>query len=286
MLKKSRTGAAALSMLLGVSGLGLSQAAVAAADDSKLIREFQENGVGRAAIAQLPPYAFIEAGKEPSGYLIEISRWALQQMDVPKIEATVTTFGAMIPGLRAGQVDFVPSGLNITAARCEVVAFTQPVTVQQDAVYTVEGNPKGITGYRFIADNPEVKAAFLSGSTQEAFALAQGVTRDQLVSVPDVQSGISTVVSGRADTFVVGQFSVPQKLREGVDFVVDSDSPRQAVGIAFRQEDADARDAFNEKFDEMRANGEMEALYGKWGFDNWAVLKETTDVSMIVPGCE
>lgn len=292
MLHTYKTGVAAvLSMLLVSTGMGVTQKCIASeeasAETSELIMEMRENGYGRAAIAQLPPYAFLEAGKAPSGYLIEISRWALKRVGIPKVEATVTTFDAMIPGLRARQVDFVPSGLNITAARCEVVAFTQPVTVQQDAIYTAEGNSKGVDGYRSIAKNPDVKAAFLAGSTQEAFALEQGVSRDQIVTVPDVQAGISTVVSGRADAFVVGQFSVPDKLREGgVEFVVDGESPRQAVGIAFRKADADARDVFNEKFNEMRANGEMEALYTKWGFDNWDVLKETSDVSMIEPSCE
>lgn len=292
MLHKSRSGAAAvLSMLLVGSGMAATEQSRASestsAESSQLIMEMREAGHGRAAIAQLPPYAFLEAGKEPSGYLIEVSRAALKQVGVPGIEATVTTFDAMIPGLRARQVDFVPSGLNITEARCEVVAFTQPVTVQQDAVYTREGNPKSLEGYRSIAEDPDVKAAFLAGSTQEAFALEQGVTRDQIVTVPDVQAGISTVISGRADAFVVGQFSVPDKLKEdGVDFVVDAESPRQGVGIAFRKENAKARDIFNEMFNEMRANGEMEALYAKWGFDNWNVLKTTTEASMIAPGCE
>jgi len=206
---------------------------------------------------------------------------------IPKLAATVTTWDAMIPGLQARQFDFVPAGLNITSARCQVVLFTAPVTVQQDALYVMPGNPKRLSGYSSAAGFPEVKLAVLAGSSQEAFARKQGVKDSQLVTVPDTQAGIAAVTGGRADAFAVGQFSIPNPAQKGVEIVVDKASPLSGVGIAFRKEDQQARHAFNEKLNEMRSNGTLERLYAKkYGFTNWDVLAKVTKASDIAPGCD
>ena len=55
--------------------------------------------------------------------------------------------------------DFVPAGLLITEARCKAVAFSQPITAQQDALYVVPGNPKKLTGYDLVAQTPDIKLA-------------------------------------------------------------------------------------------------------------------------------
>jgi polar amino acid transport system substrate-binding protein len=242
-------------------------------------------GVAKVAIAQVPPYAYLTPGGQPSGYLSDVSSAVMKILGVPKLDATVTTFDAMIPGLLAQQYDFVSGGLDITSARCQVVIFSEPVTVQHDAVYVRAGNPEHLTGYASIAHDPSVTAAVLAGSQQEAYALKVGVKQSQLVTVPDVQSGIAAVTGGRADTFIVGQFSVPASERQGIDMVVDMTSPLAGVGIAFRKSDSALRDAFNGALDKLRANGTLQRLYAKYGFPNWPVLAATTKASDIASSC-
>jgi len=256
-----------------------------AEEPDALVAAMRKAGEAKISIAQLPPYASLSPSGEPEGYLVEVSAQVLRGLGVAKINAVVTTFDAMIPGLQARQVDFVSAGLNITTPRCEVVVFSAPVTVQQDALYVASGNPKGLAGYASIARDAGVKAAFLAGSSQEAFALKEGVQRAQMITVPDVQSGIATVTGGRVDAFVVGQFSVPAAQRKDVAMVVDKGSPMTGVGIAFRKADVGARDAYNRGLDKLRADGTLERLYGKYGFTNWDVLSKTTKASEIAPGC-
>jgi hypothetical protein len=42
-------------------------------------------------------------------------------------------------------------------------------------MYTLPNNPKKITGYAFVAQNPAVKLAVITGSAQEAYARKVGV---------------------------------------------------------------------------------------------------------------
>ena len=104
--------------------------------------------------------------------------------------------------------------------------------------------------------------------------------------MPDAQAGIAAVTSGRADAFVIGQFSVPNSRDRGVDIIVDKVSPMAAVAIAFRKEDAGTRDMINSKIAEMRSNGMLKTFYEKNGFNNWDVLSKAIKPSDIAPDCE
>jgi polar amino acid transport system substrate-binding protein len=254
---------------------------------NNLLSAMERAGEAKVAIAALPPYAYLQPNGTPEGYMIDVSTEVMKAYGIPKVAAAVTTWDAMIPGLQAHQFDFIPAGLNITSARCQVVQFSAPVTVQQEALYVMPGNPKHLSGYSAVANSAEVKVAVLAGSAQEAFARKQGVKDGQLVTVPDVQAGIAAVAGGRADAFGVGQFSIPNPAQKGVEVVVDKASPLSGIGIAFRKEDREARQAFDKKLDELRANGTLKRLYAdKYGFPNWDVLEKATKASDIAPGCE
>lgn len=252
-----------------------------------LLLSMREAGEAKAAIAAAPPWAFTSPNGEPQGYLIDVTSLALKGLGAPKISVSLTTWDAMIPGLQARRFDLVPAGLLITADRCKVVAFSAPITAQQDALHVLPGNPKHLTGYTQVAQSPDVKLAVLTGSAQEAFALKQGISSVQLVRVPDIQAGIATVLGGRANAFAVGQFTVPNPQQKGVEVVVDRQAPITGMAVAFRKEDAHFRDAFNEQIGLLRSSGAMKDLYvGKYGFPNWDMLAKVTKAGDVVPGCE
>lgn len=259
--------------------------ALAQTDDA-LLAAMHKAGEAKAAINSAPPFAFASPDGEPQGYLVEVTKLALKGMGVPKLSAVLTAWDAMIPGLQAQRFDLVPAGLVITEPRCKVVAFSSPVTAQQDALFVLPGNPKHLTGYAQVAQTPDAKLAVVAGSNQDAYAIKQGVKLDQLVRVPDIQAGIATVVGGRANAFVVGQFSVPNPQQRGVDRVVDAQAPVSSIAIVFRKDDARFRDAFNKQLDAMRSSGAMKELYAKFGFPNWDVLAKVKTPSDLVPGCE
>ena len=253
---------------------------------STLGQAMKQAGTAKVAIAATPPYAYLSPSGEPQGYLIEVSNEVLKSLGVPKLTALMTTWDAMIPGLQAKQYDFLPGGMNITAARCQVVAFTVPVTAQQDALYVKPGNPKKLEGYASVAQTPGTQVAVLAGSSQENFALKRQIPQGQLVRVPDIQAGIAAVTGGRADAFIVGQFSVTEPGKKGVEVIVDKTSPPVGIALAFRKEDAATRDAFDAAINALKADGTMKKLYAdKYGFNNWELLARTDKASDIAAEC-
>jgi polar amino acid transport system substrate-binding protein len=251
-----------------------------------LVQSMKDAGSAKVAIAAAPPYAYLAPSGEAQGYLIEVSMEILKSLGVPKVQALMTTWDAMIPGLQAKQYDFLPGGMNITAARCQVVAFTVPVTAQQDALYVKPGNAKQLDGYASVAKSAGVQVAVLAGSSQESFALKRQIPHSQLVRVPDIQAGIAAVTGGRVDAFIVGQFSVTEPAKKGVEVVVDKTSPPVGIALAFRKEDAPTRDAFDASINAMKADGTLKKLYAdKYGFTNWDLLAKTNKASDVAPEC-
>jgi len=269
-----------------VAGFMVTVASSSEAQTPVLVKAMQDAGSAKVAIAATPPYAYLAPSGEARGYLIEVSTEVLKSLGVPKLQALITTWDAMIPGLQAKQYDFLPGGMNITAARCQVVAFTVPVTAQQDALYVKPGNPKKLEGYASVAQTPSAQVAVLAGSSQENFALKRQIPQGQLVRVPDIQAGIAAVTGGRVDAFIVGQFSVTEPAKKGVEVLVDKTSPPVGIALAFRKEDAPTRDAFDARINTMKADGALKKLYAdKYGFTNWELLAKTNKASDIAPEC-
>jgi polar amino acid transport system substrate-binding protein len=265
---------------------GFTTACGASGHAQTLMDTMKHAGGAKVAIAATPPYAYQSPSGEPQGYVIEVSNEVLKSLGVPKLTALMTTWDAMIPGLQARQYDFLPGGMNITAARCQVVAFTVPVTAQQDALYVKPGNPKKLEGYASVAQMPGAQVAVLAGSSQENFARKREIPQSRLVRVPDIQAGIAAVTGGRVDAFIVGQFSVTEPGNKGVEVVVDRTSPPVGIALAFRKEDAATRDAFDARINAMKSDGTLKKLYAdKYGFNNWELLAKTSKASDIAADC-
>lgn len=246
----------------------------------------QKAGEVKVGLGSAPPYIAVSPEGHATGYIVEVLNLALKGMGLPAMTPVVAKWDAMIPGLQARQFDFV-GGQVITAARCKAVIFAAPIWVMRDALYTRPGNPKQLTGYLQVAQNSDVKLAVIVGTTQEAYALKQGVKSEQLVRVTDIQAGAATVTSGRADAFVVGQFTITNPEEKGLQVVVDKHAPTHGFAAVFRKEDAGFRDAFDEQLNLLRSNGTMEQLYVvKYGISNWEALAELTKASDAEPGCE
>lgn len=255
--------------------------------DSPLLASMRKAGEAKAAMASFPPYLVVSANGEATGYFVEVVNLALKGMGAPALSPTLTSWDAMIPGLQARKFDLINAGMTITEARCKAVVFSAPIFVSQDALFLLPGNPKHLTGYSQIARTPEVKLAVLTGASQQAYALKQGIKPEQLVGVPDIQAGVSTVIGGRADAFAAGRFSIADPEQKGLELVVDKETPLTGAGVAFRKEDAEFRNAFNQQLNLLRTNGTMQQLYSvKYRVPNWDELAGLTKAGDVARSCD
>lgn len=281
---------AMVAVLTTTSGSGATQA------EDQLSASIRKAGEIKVAAGAMPLLIDIAPDGSTSGYFVELMKLAFGGLKLPPIKLETTAWNAMIPALQAHRVDVVAPGLQMTADRCNAILYSAPMYAARLGLYVKLGNPKQIKSIKQITDDPELKVSTVTGGNPEKFLLAHGVPAERIVRVPDDQSGAETVLRGRADTYLGGQYTIVSPKDKGLQVQMDDAVPLLGYGITFRKEDAALRDAVSEQINTLRSNGTLEKMYlkiakavgatDKDAEANWALLSKVSKPGDIIPGCE
>ncbi|MDA9521329.1 hypothetical protein XI06_13370 [Bradyrhizobium sp. CCBAU 11434] len=285
---RATTKLSLLVLLVTLTGYSL---ATSAQDDAPLFASIRKAGQVKVALASLPPYMIISPNGEAMGASVDLQNMVLKVMGQPSLTPVLMGWDAMSSGLLAYQFDYVGAGANISEAGCKVTLFSAPYYAAQAGLFVLPGNPKRLTSVAELARRPDIKITMLpSASTYQGYAAKQGVNPNQIMLVPDVQAGIAMVTGGRADAFVLGQFTIPDPEKKGLEVVVDHDTPVYGSGLVFRKEDKAFRDEFNKHLVVLLRNGTLQKLYEKYGIPNGEaqaqLLAKFSKASDLAPSCE
>lgn len=254
------------------------------------LEKIKAQGAIRLGFTNETPFAYATPDGQLTGVVIEVLRKIFDQMGVKDFDGGLTTFGGLIPGLKAGRFDLVTSSIYIKPDRCAQVAFAEPLYVLGDGVAVKAGNPRGIHGYADVAKDPSIKLAYTVGGTGITDnATAMGVKEEQLVPVPDDPSGYAAVQAGRVDGFANPATIIEAELRALGDDGLERASPFEQpvvdgkprygfASFAVRIEDQDLLAEINKHLAELRASPDFAAIMDRYGFtkDDMIGLDVTT----------
>jgi polar amino acid transport system substrate-binding protein len=246
------------------------------------LERIQRTGEVRIGYANESPFAFTKLDGTVTGESPEVAKQVFAKLGVKKVDTVLTEWGSLIPGLRAGRFDVIASGTYITPARCQQVAFSEPIDRIQDTVLTLPGNPKGIHSYPDLAKNPGLKVVVAAGSVELAYAKEEGVKEGQILQVADAPEQVQAVLAGRADAAA----STNLTLREFADKYKGkvtaepnfTDNPKHNgySAFAFRPEDTDLRDAVNKVLKGFVGSEEHLTTISAFGFNKQNLPDKTT----------
>ena len=271
-----------LTMAAGVAALAASVSVMpAAADDSKL-EELKAQGFARVAIANEPPFTAVAADGKVSGAAPDVAREVFKRLGVADIVASISEYGAMIPGLQAGRHDVITAGLFMKPERCAAVAYSEPILCDAEAFALKKGNPLGLKSYKDIADNPDAKIGAPGGGTEEKLALEAGVPRDRVIVVPDGQSGLKMLQDGRIDVYSLPVLSINDLVSKANDPSIEVVAPVEGApvycdGAAFRKGDEALRDAFDVELAKLKESGDFAKIIEPYGFSAAAAMSTTRE---------
>jgi len=251
--------------------------ATTAAAKSETLRKAIERGYITIGFANEKPYAYKEADGTLTGEAVEISKAILKRLGVNEVRGELTEFGSLIGGLQAKRFDMIAAGMFINPERCEAVLFANPEYSIGEALAVKSGNPLDLHSYKDIAANKKAKVAVMAGAVELGYLEKSGVTKDQMVIVPDQDAAISALQAGRADAMTMTGPALQSrldaagdaKLERVADFeqpVIDGKDVRGYGASAFRQADDAFRDAFNVELEKMKASGELLEILQRFGF--------------------
>lgn len=260
--------ASAAALIAGVGLAGGASWSDAAAEGT--LERLRKQGFARIAIANEPPWTQVTPGGKVTGAAPEVARAVLKKLGVKDVVASISEYGAMIPGLQAGRFDLVAAGLFLKPERCAAVLFSQPDLCDAEAFLVKKGNPMGLTSYKDLVDK-EAKVGVPGGGTEEKLALDAGVPRGRVIVVPDGQSGVKMLQDGRIDAYALPTLSLVSLHKKANDPDLEVITPVKGVavycaGAAFRKSDGDFRDAYDKALKELKESGEFKAIVTKFDF--------------------
>ena len=145
------------------------------ADDNNRLDELRKQGFARIAIANEPPFTQVDASGAVSGGAPDVARAVFKLLGVGDVVASLSEYGAMIPGLQAGRFDVVTAGYYIRPERCAAALFSEPVLCDGESFAIKKGNPLKLTSYKSVADESSAIIGVFPTSAEEKFALEAGV---------------------------------------------------------------------------------------------------------------
>ena len=277
-MNKSANLAAVGSMALAAV---LAVAMPASAGDNKL-DQLKEQGFARLAIANEPPYTAVAADGKVSGAAPDVAREIFKRLGVPDVVASISEYGAMIPGLQAHRFDAITAGLFMKPERCAAVAYSEPVLCDAEAFLVKKGNPGGYKSYEDIAKDAKATIGAPGGGTEEKLALNAGVPRDRVIVVPDGQSGLKMLQDGRITVYSLPVLSLNDlKKKSGDDsievFAPVVGAPVYCDGTAFNKDDTALRDAYDVELAKMKESGDFAKIIEPYGFSADAAKSTSRD---------
>lgn len=159
-------------------------------------------GFLRVAYSEEPPYSFLdEATGQVRGESPEALRSVLDELGIDDVRWVRLDFGELIPALLTGRVDVVAAGLFRTPEREEQVRFSVPTSCSKAALIVPAGS--SLSSIADLSRERNRRLAVLNGSVEQRAAAELEIGEDQIVTVPDLSTGVAAVAGGSADAFAI-----------------------------------------------------------------------------------
>ena len=217
------------------------------------MQRIQRTGEVRIGYANETPFAYTTPDGTVTGESPEIAKKVFAKLGVKKVDAVLTEWGALIPGLNAGRFDVIAAGMYITPERCKQVAFADPQYQIPDTLLTLKGNPKNLQSYADVAKQPDTKLAVMAGTAELGYARQRASRTTRSCRCPDTTAQLQAVRARRADAAVGTALTMKGLAAKGgpqVEAIANfNDDPKHTGygALAFRPEDTDLRDAVNKE---------------------------------------
>ncbi|MQA87057.1 MAG: ectoine/hydroxyectoine ABC transporter substrate-binding protein EhuB [Streptosporangiales bacterium] len=248
-----------------------------ASDGGGALDRIRRAGVVSVGFADEVPYSFKDANGDLTGQAPTVAGAVFSELGIAELEGVQVGWDSLIPSLDAGQFDVIAAGMFIKAERCEAVAFSNPDYCGTTAFAVAEGNPFSVSTYDDVAANGDIRLGVLRESVEVFYAREAGVPDGQVTAFPTITAlfrglvddgvdAISLTRTGLNWTYRHAYVDAPIEVTEGFVPVLDGEKAQGCGGYAFRREDADLVEEFNEGLRRLQDSGRLLKLLEPFGF--------------------
>lgn len=157
------------------------------------LQDIISRGVIRIAVpVDTPPFGYLGADREPTGYDIELAKMLAEALGV-KLDLQPTISSNRVPFLLTDKVDVVISNMGLTPERAKQIMFSQPYADNFSGVYGPKDLP--VTNAEELG-NYSIAA---SKGTMVEIALTNMAPNAKIMRADDNATAVLTYLSGQAD---------------------------------------------------------------------------------------
>lgn len=258
----------------------------AAAFAQTTLESIKQEDLIKLGVANEAPFGYMTEDGKLSGEAPAIARKILEKIDPEiKVEGVVTEFGELIDELQAGRFDVIAAGMFITPDRCEEVAFSHPTYKVGEAFLVKEGNPKNLTDFASIANNPDARLAVMAGAVEYEYAYEAGVFVDQVKVLLNYQEAIAELEAGHIDAIAMTYLTARDLAEKHPDLqataqffpVIDGEPVAGYGAFAFRKEDEALHAAFNQYLEDFIGSDEHWKIVQEFGLTPEMIPDKTVE---------
>lgn len=199
------------------------------------------------------PYEYIEDG-ENKGLGVAVAEEVAKRLGL-ECEITNTNFDAILTAVAGGeQYDVGISSFTITPERKDVVDFTTPYCVVDQAVAVVDGK------YTSVDQLAGLKVTGQSGTTGYDYALEN--VSENMVPLTEATACFASVLSGDAQALVMDLPVVEAYIAKSYPelTIIEKIATNEEYGIAVNKDNTGLKEAINEVLAEMEKDGTLKKL--------------------------
>ena len=228
----------------------------------------QEKVIVNGIDANFPPFAFVDKTGKPDGFDIAVVDWIAKEYGF-KVEHKPMDWDGIVPSLVAKKIDMVASGMSITEARKEQVNFSLPYW--KIAQVLVAKGDSDMTPEKAMRDGNKIG---VQRGTTEAKWIEENLIKKEgkkfeLVYYDSAPLAIEDIINGRI--VAAAMDDAPAKdaasKKKNVKIVGTFGMPDEEYGYAFRKEDTELLNKFNEGLKKIMASPTWAELLKKYDVD-------------------
>lgn len=225
----------------------------------------QEKVIVNGIDANFPPFAFVDKTGKPDGFDVAVVDWIAKEYKF-KVEHKPMDWDGIIPSLNTKKIDLIASGMSINDARKEKVNFSLPYwTIKQVLVAKADA---GVTPEKAMSGGNKIG---VQRGTTEAKWMEENLIKKEgkkfeLVYYDSAPLAVEDVINGRI--IAAAMDDAPAKDAESkkktVKIIGGFGMPDEQFGYAFRKEDTELLNKFNEGLKKIMASPVWEELKKKY----------------------
>ena len=211
-----------------------------------------------------PPMEFRDSKNELVGFDIDLGNEVAKKLGV-KAEYTSTDFNGIVLALSSSKFNIILSAMSITDERKQSIDFSDSYVMGGQVAAIKQGN----TQIKSLEDLKGKVVACQLGSTGDTAATAMKGLKS-VERYDKITEAFQELSIGRVDAVImdaqVGGYYVAKK--PGEFEVLKDRISEEPIGIGFKKEDKELREAIQTAINELKADGTLSKLSQTWfGFD-------------------